>query len=428
MSDKFGKYTKTPSVLNVELKDLLKFNEYDEEKKKEITEEALNYLVAAKIYLQNKIPWMGAAVMELSLSPIMEGTPNKCTVGVTQSEMVFYPPFVLELVGKDDGKGNPLLPSVLLHEALHVLLLHPLRGVEFSPEVWNLAADHVVHDIMMSMGYSNLGFHLQELKDNTAEEVYYKILDAADKIVISAGGVGGAIGGDIIPQDKGSGDTKDHSDAANKQRMKWRAIAADAVEQARARGIHPSGIARDVGLEQKEPSWIEKISSIVATITQWGVEFRDWTIPHSRFLVCDLYYPRFRKKTFNLVIAIDTSASISDKELRTFVSEIYGALNIVSSCRTAVIFCDADVHSVIMDPDPNEMIVPEGGGGTSFVPVFKKVEELRIQEDFHPHLMVYYTDTYGDFPNEPPDYPVVWCVVGEKAKVPWGEVVRVKLK
>jgi predicted metal-dependent peptidase len=63
-----------------------------------------------------------------------------------------------------------------------------------------------------------------------------------------------------------------------------------------------------------------------------------------------------------------------------------------------------------------------GGGGTSFVPVFKKVEELGIT----PALLIYFTDGYGTFPDEPPPYPVIW-VMTEDVTPPFGEVVKVEM-
>jgi predicted metal-dependent peptidase len=61
----------------------------------------------------------------------------------------------------------------------------------------------------------------------------------------------------------------------------------------------------------------------------------------------------------------------------------------------------------------------QGGGGTSFVPVFEWVEV----QNMWPDLLLYFTDAQGTFPEQEPTYPVLWVVKG-KAKVPWGQRIQ----
>ena len=124
-----------------------------------------------------------------------------------------------------------------------------------------------------------------------------------------------------------------------------------------------------------------------------------------------------------MIAAIDTSGSISDDELREFVSEL-DALKGQVRARVTLLACDYN----IADNSPWEyepwdtMELPqdvEGGGGTDFRPVFDWVEK----ENRGPNLLVYFTDAEGDFPKLAPDYPVIWLVKG-KGNVPWGERVQ----
>jgi len=45
----------------------------------------------------------------------------------------------------------------------------------------------------------------------------------------------------------------------------------------------------------------------------------------------------------------------------------------------------------------------QGGGGTSFIPVFDWVEQQGTQ----PETLIYFTDAQGAFPEAPPNYPVI---------------------
>ena len=60
-----------------------------------------------------------------------------------------------------------------------------------------------------------------------------------------------------------------------------------------------------------------------------------------------------------------------------------------------------------------------GGGGTDFRPVFEWVDRQGIQ----PELLLYFTDAEGEFPKEPPPFPVVWLIKGREL-VPWGERIQ----
>ena len=62
-----------------------------------------------------------------------------------------------------------------------------------------------------------------------------------------------------------------------------------------------------------------------------------------------------------------------------------------------------------------------GGGGTSFRPVFDWVEEQEIE----PRCLVYFTDGYADFPEQPHSYPVMWAIIDSSETPPWGEILHI---
>jgi len=91
-----------------------------------------------------------------------------------------------------------------------------------------------------------------------------------------------------------------------------------------------------------------------------------------------------------------------------------------------LIGCDARVNSRIelysgdsLADDPPPL---GGGGGTSFVPPF----DLLAEEGIVPACLVYFTDMYGSFP-ENPGYPVIWCSTSADKEAPFGETIFVEL-
>jgi len=61
-------------------------------------------------------------------------------------------------------------------------------------------------------------------------------------------------------------------------------------------------------------------------------------------------------------------------------------------------------------PENGEEMTLHGFGGTSFEPVFRRVEELQNQEDKTIDCLIYLTDAYGTYPERMPDYPVFFIL------------------
>ena len=62
-----------------------------------------------------------------------------------------------------------------------------------------------------------------------------------------------------------------------------------------------------------------------------------------------------------------------------------------------------------------------GGGGTDFRPVFDYVEN---HPELDPNLLVFLTDGYGDCPERPSRYPVMWLLTRDGKEQPWGWNVK----
>jgi len=134
-------------------------------------------------------------------------------------------------------------------------------------------------------------------------------------------------------------------------------------------------------------------------------------------------FPTLRSIQINLVVAIDVSGSIRDKELDYYFAEI-NALKAQLRARVTVLACDAELIAgfpLIFDVWENLELDHQvaGGGNTDFCPVFRYVAGL----DVPPDAVLYFTDAMGVFPDRPPNCEVFWLVKG-KAEVPWGERIQ----
>ncbi len=116
-----------------------------------------------------------------------------------------------------------------------------------------------------------------------------------------------------------------------------------------------------------------------------------------------------------LVIAIDTSASVDDTSVRRFLSETAAVLFqrdlFFRSFELHLLECDAEIRSVRVITKPEEIetyakrIEMHGGGGTDFRPVFRYIED-RKREGGLRHLkgLIYFTDGLGRYPVQAPPY------------------------
>jgi predicted metal-dependent peptidase len=136
----------------------------------------------------------------------------------------------------------------------------------------------------------------------------------------------------------------------------------------------------------------------------------------------DMYLPgNVGPETPKIVYAIDTSGSMSEKDLSQAISELE---DIRKRFRAKVYFmdCDAQVHGSRWIQPYEALPKLAGGGGTDFIPVFDHLVANRIKPDY----CVFFTDGYGSFPDSKPPFDTLWVMTSD-VKPPFGEVVRVNV-
>jgi predicted metal-dependent peptidase len=204
---------------------------------------------------------------------------------------------------------------------------------------------------------------------------------------------------------------------------------ARAYATAKAMGKMPAELERRIKeLLEPQVDWREHIRMLVTG--KIGARHSTWARPSRRRLVLNPVVIMPGKTGYGadcVVVAIDTSGSISERELDAFLAEVGGVLNDCKPRKVIVLGCDARVTQVdeLASLDEFEGLREKGvkgGGGTDFRPVFSKVSE----EDWRPETLIYCTDMCGVFPDEAPAYPTIWAATTD-AQAPWGEVVRLKV-
>jgi predicted metal-dependent peptidase len=123
----------------------------------------------------------------------------------------------------------------------------------------------------------------------------------------------------------------------------------------------------------------------------------------------------------DVVVAIDTSGSISAKDLKDFLSEVKGIMESYDEYKIHVITWDTSVHNPQIFTSENlegiESYEPGGGGGTEPHCVWDWLVDNAIE----PKKLIMFTDFcfFGWRPQEVEPYcDTVWIIKGNKSAEP----------
>lgn len=216
------------------------------------------------------------------------------------------------------------------------------------------------------------------------------------------------------------------SAASERSEIEWQTQIVAAANVARAQGKLPAGLERMLNeILNPQVDWSDKVVALLARKT--GAGSTSWRHPDRRLIVRDIYAPgRSGFGAGTIVVGVDTSGSVGEKELNMFFGEMSGILEDIRPKRLVIIWCDAKVHRVDEIEEASDLPSlrakgAPGGGGTKFYPVFDEIKSLGLDVD----ALIYLTDGMGTFPEKEPTYPVIWGSIYKEAVYPFGDVVDV---
>ena len=163
-------------------------------------------------------------------------------------------------------------------------------------------------------------------------------------------------------------------------------------------------------------SWREVLYGYIASYAKSTYSF---VPPNMKYLYRGIYLPSLSSDLLRIVVAIDTSGSIDEELLATFLSEINSIMQSYPNYEIDIITADAKVqsHEVFLAGETLDYEL-SGGGGTDFRPVFDYIDSYID----YPTILLYFTDGQGTFPTIEANYDVLW-VSPEEFEVPFGEVL-----
>jgi len=388
----------------------------------------------ARMHLILDQPFFGTLVMKLKMVED-DAIDTACTNGIV---IRYNPRFI-------DGLSDAELECVLAHEVLHVANGHCWRRGERDASQWNEAADYAINSILQECRFRlPTNVLLDPSLTGSAERIYSMLPTpppsppSENNSEPEEGGKDGKGSSNAVPKrnpktsqgkpqkkstDPGRCGGVEDAPAGQEaeQKAEWQVAVAQATQTARQAGKLPAGLERSA-------------REFINPVVPWQTLLRDfieqasrndynWARPNRRYLTRDIILPSMISSELrDVVLAIDTSGSITEKELQQFASEVSSILQTYEAT-IHLVYCDAKIHNTmtLTRADLPLELKPIGGGGTDFRPVFDWVEK----EDISPSCLIYLTDLYGAFPKDEPEYPVLWISTTQQ-NVPFGHKVEIR--
>ena len=302
--------------------------------------------------------------------------------------------------------------TILANGAMHQALFHSERGEGKVGSVWRLASDYAINDLLVENGFmlppmANYSSRFERLY---AEEIYTTLLIELD---LSEN--------DNDPVDEQQ--TKEFEEQEIPEELITQEEYELLLEQLNIKlekhGDLPKGIERFVERKtQPKIAWRDELYRYVNSHAK--SDYRMFP-PSKKHLYRGVALPSIYGEELKIVVTIDTSASIDDELLESFLTELYEIMQVFTHYVIELIECDATIQN-IQRLTPQEPLEPslKGGGGTNFTPVFDHV--MQMNEDFK--FLIYFTDGKGSFPNYEPNIDVLWVVPKVDGEFPFGEVLE----
>ena len=376
----------------------------------------------------------------------------------TNGSSIFFEPGFIEKLNSDE------LDYILCHQIMHIINEDIWRSEDFAYSNYHYACDIKLNDELYDMGFSmDRTSHLPKrdikLAGSGIETKASTTIEIADAMVYNLElmdekrrssfivdsdeywGQEEELGTLILDTAEGEYiDILDHITLEEKEeadgdseREKWRARAKSSARSAIAMlnknsGNTPDFIKRIIeGKAKPKLDWRRLLKEFV----QENITDYSFTPPDKRFEETDFFLPDFNEKSFtpkDILFMVDTSGSVTDRELAVVYAEIAGALEQFKGKLIGKIgFFDTEVKEIYPMNDVRDLdgISPIGNGGTSFHCIFDYMKKNYPYE--MPSCIIIFTDGYADWPRqiEANNVPVLWIIDNEEITPPWGKVARI---
>lgn len=375
-------------------------------------------LIQTRSTILEAYPFFGRILMRLPF-----GFADCETAYTDMRRIVFDPAFAISLSDKE-------LCFVVMHELMHCVLKHCIRGRGKLHYLYNIACDIVVNSIVLEamglkefeiagsevMHFSPTGY---EGRNYSTEEIYAMLLKEADESFIKEFGISIFDSHEIWGQ------------LANDPLLEgiWDAYIKKAGKDAGNGSGIPDSIERyiDEIYHTTKISWKQILHDYIQN-DQFDYVFSKPDKRYSgEYIMPSFQEDIYGSKIEKIFFFVDTSGSVTGTAISEAFEEIKDAINQIGNMSGQVMFFDAEVSSAFPFESVNDIgkMKPIGGGGTNFKKIFEYMSQYSEEE--LPTTIIIMTDGYAEFPDESValGIPVIWLIIDSDIDSPWGECLHV---
>ncbi|KYJ87207.1 DUF2201 family putative metallopeptidase [Sulfurovum riftiae] len=326
----------------------------------------------------------------------------------------------------------------LANGAMHAVLKHSERVNERVDRIWQAASDLVVNAMLVKNGFPlpPYVYYDERFEGMYAEEIYDVLKDEMirNDTLDEAEAVSEDEQAEEPQEEEGKGESNENGESADNTpqpaSMEESEVSEfdmlseelkEFFEQIFQKYKRQGNLPEDLNIVVPEYfshkiDWREMLYKYIASYAKSTYSF---VPPNMKYLYRGIYLPSLSSDLLRIVIAVDTSGSIDEALLGTFLGEIESIMQSYPNYEIDLITADAKIqsHRVFL---PGESLDYEvsGGGGTDFRPVFEYIDNYID----YPTLLLYFTDAEGTFPANEPGYDLLW-LIPEEREMPFGEVL-----
>lgn len=406
-------------------------------------------VVLARLKLINTMPFLGklASTMRFYIidddNDVPSGTIGELLpkTGYTDGRNIYYYRSFLKQI---DAEQVVFLTA---HEIMHMIYDHLSRLNGRDPIYWNMACDYVINDLLVK---NKIGKFIENGlldshnygSDKTADEVYEILLKNKEKQSITL---------DIHLDLSGNQNSpSSNSRSGNNPSIKVKVyggkeLTREELEKIKNElkekiitiynqekdnpgslpGLVALGIDRVVDLiEHPKISWKNLLREFITSYMPYDTAYH---VLSRKSFFSDFIFPGIvNNEKIQIWVAVDTSGSISNKQLSEVKTELESIADTFDSCEMNVLCFDTDVYNVFSFDEfsTKENILKYkfvGGGGTSL----NKVFDYFKNNDINPKKLIVFTDGYIDGWGDPNYCDTLFIISkGGNKNVPYGLAVE----
>lgn len=363
-----------------------------------VDHDARERLVTARIGLLLRQSFFGNLATRLTLI----NADDWCSTAATDGLKFYYNSrFIMMLKPKE-------VEFLVGHEVLHVVYDHMGRRGNRDPQIWNIADDYAVNADLKRHKVGQFittvpCLYEQKYDGKAAEEIYDDLMKNVQKIDINSlidqmiddhmdgDEQDGEGDGDGDQQGKGKR-PKMSPEERERVRQEVKQAIISAAQSAEA-GQLPAGVERMIR-QHTNPvmPWRELIQSNLTSAIRTDFS---WMRPSRRSWHMDAIMPGMTPgEEIDVVVAIDMSGSISNRQAQAFLGEIGGMMESFDGYKVHVFCFDTDIYNPqdfnSESMDTIDAYEPMGGGGTDFDAIFDYLKKIGNV----PKRLICFTDGY----------------------------------